>query len=96
MKRYDPQSLGDVMRETIERAGMADLLYEARAVNAWPAVVGPEIAARTARPHVHRGLMTIAVRNASLRQELNMCRSQLRRHLNESVGRDVIKEVRFK
>jgi predicted nucleic acid-binding Zn ribbon protein len=40
--------------------------------------------------------MTIYVRSAALRHELNMCRSQLMRLINEAVGREVVTDIRFK
>lgn len=96
MKRLEPESIGDVLRQTLQEQGMTEHLYETRAVSLWPSVIGEDIASMTGRPVVNNGLMTVYVRVASLRQELNMCRSNLARHINEALGREVIKEIRFK
>ena len=95
MKRYDPESLGDVLREAIQDAGMAERLLETQAAAAWPTVVGRHIAALTGKPYVKKGVMQIRVATAPLRQELNMSRSALRRLINDAVGKDVISDLRF-
>ncbi|MDE6007238.1 MAG: DUF721 domain-containing protein [Muribaculaceae bacterium] len=96
MKRLDSESVGDVLRQALSEQGMNDRLYEIRAINVWPLVVGEAIAAMAGRPIVTNGLMTIFVRNASLRQELNMSRSRIRDMINDNLGRQVISEIRFK
>lgn len=96
MKRVEPESIGDVLRQTLQEQGMTGRLYETKAIAAWPSVVGGDIAAMCGRPMVYKGLMTIYVRSAALRQELNMCRSQLMRLINEAVGREVVTDIRFK
>jgi len=96
MKRLEPESVGDVLRQALQQQGMTDRLYEAKAVAAWPEVVGENIAACCGRPYVNKGLMTVYVRSASLRQELTMSRSILIRLLNEAAAHEAIKEIRFK
>lgn len=96
MRRVEPETIGDVLRQTLQEQGMTGRLYETRAINLWPAIVGEEIAAFTSRPMIHEGLMTVHVRTAPLRQELNMSRSTLKRIINETLGRDVVTELRFK
>lgn len=96
MKRLEPESVGDVLRQALHQEGMTERLYEAKAVAAWPAIVGENIAAFCGKPMVVNGLMTVYVRSAALRQELTMTRSILIRLINESLGRDVITDIRFK
>ena len=95
MERQEAESLGDVLRRTLEQQGMTGRLYEARAISIWPLVVGEHIAALCSRPSVWRGVMTIYVKSAPLRQELNMSRSTLTRILHEELGRTVINEIKF-
>lgn len=96
MKRTDPESIGDVLRMVIEENNMTDRLYERKAVALWPEIVGDVWAQRMSRPRVMAGVMVVYVDSAALRQELNMCRSQLTALINKRLGREVIKEIRFK
>lgn len=96
MKRVEPELIGDVLRQTLQQQGMTERLYETRAIALWRSIVGDEIADLTSRPHVYKGQMTIHVRTASLRQELNMSRSSIMRIINETLGRDVISNLFFR
>ena len=62
MKRLEPESIGDVLRQTLQEQGMTERLYETRAVSLWPSVIGEDIASMTGRPVVNNGLMTVYVR----------------------------------
>ena len=96
MKRIEPESIGDVLRQTLQEQGLTDRLNETKAIALWPAVVGPEIAAHCSRPEVRKGVMTVHVRTAPLKHELSMNRSALIRIINENIGKDVIKEIYFR
>lgn len=95
MKRYEPESVGDLMRRAIEESLSAPRLDELDAINAWPGVIGAQIASRTMRPFMKKGLMTIRVPAAPLRHELNMMRSAIARAINNAVGKETVKELRF-
>lgn len=96
MKRQDPESVGDVLRQALQEQGMTDRLYETKAIGLWRPTVGDEIADLTSRPSVYNGIMTVHVRVAPLRHELNMSREVLRRIINDALGREVIREIYFK
>lgn len=96
MKKTEPESIGDVLRMTLQEVNLTDTLYEGRAADLWPRLMGSSIARRTSRPWVSLGLMIIYVDSASLRQELHMNRSRIIRMINDQLGREVIKEIKFK
>lgn len=96
MKRLEPESVGDVLRQALQSQGLTDRLYETRAIALWPTIVGEEIASQTSRPSVTDGVMTIHVRTAPLRQELNMSRSGLIKIINDMLGRATIRELYFR
>lgn len=96
MQRHEAESLGDVLRTTLASQGLTNRMEELRAVHIWPAVVGPDLAAMMGKPLVNRGVMTIYVRSASLRHEMNMRRSSLVRIINETLDKPVITDIRFR
>lgn len=95
MRRIEPQSIGDILREAIEASQVAEHLDEMRAAEQWPLIVGDEIAGMCMRPFVKAGQMTVRVPDASLRHELMMHKSNLLRDLNRFAGKEVIKSLRF-
>lgn len=96
MKRHEALSLGEVLRQAIEENQDSFRFDEMTAIHAWPKVVGNTIASKTLRPFVKNGVMTIRVPAAALRQELNMMRSTIAAAINAEVGKEVIKELKFR
>lgn len=95
MKRYDAESLGDILRQAIEESRNSRRFDEFSAINAWPKVIGATLASRTLRPTVKEGIMTVKVPAAPLRQELNMMRSRIAAALNAEVGKEIITDLKF-
>ena len=95
MQRTEAQSLGDLLRQAIEENQSAFRFDEINAIKAWPVVIGQAIAAKTLRPFIKNGVMTIRVPAAPLRHELNMMRSQLARAINAAINKEVVKDLRF-
>jgi predicted nucleic acid-binding Zn ribbon protein len=95
MKRIEPESAGDVLRQLLEEENMISRLEEYKAIDLWPRIVGLQMSRRTSRPTVKSGIMTIGVPAAPLRQELTMNRSQLVELINKALGKEVIKDIRF-
>lgn len=95
MKRYETESIGDILRQAIEESRNSRRYAEISAINTWPKVIGRELAAKTMRPVVKNGVMTIKVPAAPLRQELNMARSALAAAINKEIGKEIISEIKF-
>ena len=95
MQRYSPQSVGDVLRDLLEESSLQNRMDELRAAEMWSTITGPAIASNSGRPVVKNGLMTVAVPNASLRNELHMNRTRLRELINNKIGKNIITEIKF-
>ena len=95
MKRIEPESIGDVLRLTIQEGNLASRLDECRAADLWPELMGEGIARRTSRPRVSCGVMVVDTVSAALRQELNMNRSRIIELINRRLGKEVVREIRF-
>lgn len=95
MERKEAESLGDLLRQAIEENQSAFRFDEINAINAWPGIVGRDVASKTMRPFIKNGLMTIRVPSAPLRHELNMMRSMIAAAINREVGKEVVRELRF-
>lgn len=96
MERRDVVTVGDVLRECLEKSSMQGRLDEVRACDAFPLVVGSQIASMCKKPYVKNGVMTIGISNSPLRSELNMSRGRIVKGINEIMGKDVIKEIQFR
>lgn len=93
MKRRDPQSIEQIINDAIREGQLADNFDVQRASAMWPDIVGPDIAARTARRYVDGSELHVWISSAPLKNELQFHRSSLVDHLNRAVGRNVITEI---
>ena len=95
MKRYSPESVGDVLRNLLEETSLQNRMDELKAASLWKSIVGQTIAEVTGAPSVKNGVMSVGVPNASLRQELHMNRSKLIALINRHFDTNIISEIRF-
>ena len=97
MKRVNAQSIGDILREFFtQNPEIGRRLDEVRVVHAWREVLGPGVSQATREAYVRGATLHVVLDSAVLRNELMMWRDRLVRTLNERVGTDVIREIRFR
>ena len=97
MKRVNAQSIGDILREFFtQNPEIGRRLDEVRVVHAWREVLGPGVSQATREVYVRGATLHVVLDSAVLRSELMMWRDRLVRTLNERVGTDVIREIRFR
>ena len=95
MERRTPQSVGEVLRNLLEETSLQGRIDELKAAEMWSKIVGKDIAGKSSKPFVKNGVMQIGVPNASLRHELYINRSRLIELINQTLGKEIIKEIRF-
>lgn len=95
MKRHNPESIGDVLRQLLEESSLQNRMDELKAAGLWKNIVGEHLAAQCSVPLVKNGVMRVGVPNASLRNELQMSRSRLRSIINRTIGKEIITEIKF-
>lgn len=91
-----PQRLGVVLQEFIDRMGYREKIDGVRAVEAWAFLAGPQINARTERVWVRGRRLFVKVRSAPWRHQLHLQRREWCRRLNEELGAEVVEEVVFR
>ena len=91
-----PQRLGTVLSELVDRYGYRERLDAARAVEAWPEVVGEAIAGVTEQVWMRHGQLHVKVRSAAWRHQLQFQRAAWRDRMNEHLGAAVVDEVVFR
>jgi len=91
-----PQRLGAVLADLVERFGYRERLDAARAVEAWPEVVGPAIAGVTEQVWMRHGALHVKIRSAAWRHQLQFQRQAWRDRMNAHLGREVVDEVIFR
>ena len=95
MFRRDVQSISDLLNMYLRREGLETPLLQKRAVDAWVALMGPSIARYTGEKFIKNQTLFVKILNPALRQDLTMMRSRIVKRINESVGSQVIVDVRI-
>ncbi|MEM0961835.1 MAG: DUF721 domain-containing protein [Bacteroidota bacterium] len=91
-----PQRLGSVLADLVDRYGYRERLDAARAVEAWPEVAGETLAGVTDQVWMRHGVLHIKVKSAAWRHQLQFQRQQWRDRLNEHLSGPVVDEVVFR
>jgi predicted nucleic acid-binding Zn ribbon protein len=83
MPNERPEPLGDALRRYLDQKGLAKRVGQATALEAWPGVVGPAVAA-AARPLsvMADGTLIVAVRSSAWMNELSLMERDLLEALN--------------
>ncbi|NNE36334.1 MAG: DUF721 domain-containing protein [Rhodothermales bacterium] len=95
-RNAEAQSLGDVLQLLISRMGIRRKLDEARMVDAWGIVAGPQVIAVTDRVWVKGSTLFVKVTSSTWRHELHLQRMQWKSRLNETLEGDFVDEVVFR
>lgn len=95
MFKRNVQSIGDLILQNLRKQGLETPLLQKRLVEAWPAVAGPAISRYTRDAFIQNQTLVVRLTNPALRMDLSMRRAEFVKLLNESVGGQVIADIRF-
>ena len=85
----------EVILKNLREQGLETPLLQKRLIDAWPEVMGEAIASYTGDLYIRNQTLFVHLSSPALRMELSMQRQDIVRRLNESVGNQVIADVRF-
>lgn len=91
-----PQSLGAVLGEVIRSLGIQQKLDEARIVEAWADLVGPQINNVTDSAWVKETTLYVKITSSVWRQELHMQRGAWCKRLNTHLGAKLVTDIVFR
>ena len=88
--------LGGALRRFLKQAGLARRVEQAAAVEAWPRVVGPAVAAATTPLSVGAdGTLLVGVRSSAWMNELSLMERDLLEALNRANPAAPIRRIRW-
>ena len=95
MFKRDVQQLKDLILRNLRAQGLETPLLQKRLIDAWPTVMGEAIAGYTQNLYIRNQTLFVHLTNPALRADLSMQRQEIVKRLNESVGSQVIADIRF-
>jgi predicted nucleic acid-binding Zn ribbon protein len=89
------QPLGVVLGRVLEDLGLKRGVLGWRAVEAWSRTVGPRIARHTRAVAYRDGTLQVEVDGSAWMHELGFLKRELIRKINDALGSDEVRDVRF-
>lgn len=90
------RDLPNVIHDLLSRAEASYADTSHRLWDVWEEAVGPEIARRSYPLELRRGRLTLGVASAPWMQQLSLLRERLRDAVNQALGTELVREVRFR
>ena len=89
------EKLDTAIKDYLINTGLENGVNQQKAVIIWPKIVGTKIAENTTAELVDYNVLTIKVKNSTWRNELYLKKDIILEKLNEELGPNTIKELRF-
>jgi predicted nucleic acid-binding Zn ribbon protein len=88
-------SIGDAIRGAVEKLGLTAKFQEQRALSLWPEIVGEQVASVANAYQIRHGELLVSVPQATWRYHLMFERENFRKRLNDLLGTEVVRLIRF-
>lgn len=89
------ESLGSAAQRVLDKR-LKKQLAEYQAVEAWPDAAGQDISKRCIAMGIKSGILYVSVPTSVWSTELNALKRKLIAKLNDRLGQEVVKDIRFK
>jgi len=89
------QSLKIAIDSMLKKFGIENAIAQNNALNIWSEIVGEKVAKHTEPNRVEHGIMIIKVSSPTWRQELYFQKTEIIKKINNKIGRNVIRDIRF-
>ena len=96
MKSDTPKTLREAIGSTLDKLGLGSKLKEYDVVNAWPSIVGEQIANVAIAESIKDGKLFVRVSRSTWRNELTMLKKELITKINQTMNGDIVKDIIFR
>jgi predicted nucleic acid-binding Zn ribbon protein len=92
----DPAPIRSAIERALENLGITEAVQEYAVLEAWPGIVGEQIARVTTAERITDGVLFVKVSNAPWRNELVFLKQDLIGKLNQAMGREFVHDIVFR
>ena len=89
------QSLKIAIDSMLRKFGIDNAIAQNKALNIWNEIVGDKVAKNTEPDRVEHGVIIVKVSSPTWRQELYFQKNEIIKKINNKIGRNVIRDIRF-
>lgn len=91
----DPSALGDQMERLLADRGWKVDVAAGSVLDKWPEIVGPEVAAHASAVGFENGVLTVRADSTAWRTQLGYMSSTILAGIEQTVGPNIVAELRF-
>ena len=88
-------SLASILPGLMRELGLEERVAGWRAVSEWPALAGERVARHSRATGFRDGILTVEVEGSAWMHELGFLKRELVRRVNDHLGAEIVREVRF-
>ena len=89
------QSLKITIDSMLRKLGIDNAIAQNNALNIWNDVVGESVAKNAKPDRVEHGVLIVKVSSPTWRQELYFKKKEIIEKINHTIGKNVIRDIRF-
>jgi CO dehydrogenase/acetyl-CoA synthase gamma subunit (corrinoid Fe-S protein) len=95
MRKSETRKISELLAEYVNEMHIGPRLKEVEVVHAMEEILGT-LYRYTGRIFVKQGVLYIQIESPVVKSELIMRREAIRKKVNEQVGQEIVKEIRFR
>lgn len=95
-KKSSPQPVSNILSSLLKDKNLNKRIESCKAIDIWDSVVGGKIAERTSPFAIKNGVMKVTVSDHAWLQELQFMKEEIRKRLNETLGKESVQNLYFK
>jgi len=90
------ENIGSVIKSVISKLNIENKIDSSKLFNHWQEIVGGEISKKASPEKLSKGLLFVSVTTSTWANELSLMSGKLINKINSYIGREIVKEIRFK
>lgn len=95
-RKTELKPLSDILPSILDKLKISDKLKEQKVLLIWNKIVGDKIKYHTKPFKIENNILTVLVDNSTWMQELTFLKTEIIKKLNEAIGADVVKDIKFR
>jgi len=96
MRKSKPKQINNVISSVIQQLGLGPKIKQHELLDAWPRIVGDQIAKVTTATSIVNGKLVVRVKYATWRNELIFLKRGIISKINKEMNQEFIKDILFK
>lgn len=93
MKKSNEQGIGAAIKQLFKSYRLDEKVAEVQIKELWGKIMGVSIKNYTTNMHLHKGVLTIYIESAPLKQDLKFSKDTIIQRINEELKENVVREV---